>query len=89
MSSFEEVLIKEVIPGIDKKFRTIANRENRAIAGLSMGASQTMSIIMNNLDHFSYYGGFSGTANFPGDKELNAETFLNGAFSNAEEVEQK
>lgn len=88
-SSFEEVLIEEVIPQIDKKFRTIANGEHRAIAGLSMGASQTMSIIMNNLDHFSYYGGFSGTANFPGDKELDPDTFLNGAFSNAEEVEQK
>ncbi|WP_029033840.1 alpha/beta hydrolase-fold protein [Salinimicrobium terrae] len=88
-SSFENVLIEEVIPQIDHKFRTIADREHRAIAGLSMGASQTMSIIMNNLDHFSYYGGFSGTANFPGDKELDAGTFLNGAFSNAEDVEEK
>ncbi|WP_235832276.1 alpha/beta hydrolase-fold protein [Flavobacterium zhairuonense] len=41
-SIFEEVLISEVIPMIDAKFRTIANRENRAIAGLSMGANQTM-----------------------------------------------
>jgi enterochelin esterase family protein len=89
MSSFEEVLINEVIPKIDNKFRTIPNRENRAIAGLSMGASQTMSIIMNNLEHFSYYGGFSGTANFPGNKKLDADTFLNGAFSNAEDVEEK
>ncbi|MCX2836637.1 alpha/beta hydrolase-fold protein [Salinimicrobium sp. MT39] len=88
-SSFEDVLIKEVIPQIDGKFRTIPNREHRAIAGLSMGASQTMSIIMNNLDQFAYYGGFSGTANFPGDKEVDAGTFLNGAFSNAEEMEQK
>ena len=87
-SSFEEVLIKEVIPRIDEKFRTVANRENRAIAGLSMGASQTMSIIMNNLDYFAYYGGFSGTANFPGDKKLDANNFLNGAFSNAQEVNQ-
>src|SRR5690606_861395 len=89
MSSFEEVLIKEVIPAIDNKFRTIANKDNRAIAGLSMGASQTMSIIMNNPEYFSYYGGFSGTANFPGDKELDPGTFLNGAFGNAEEVEKK
>jgi len=88
-SSFEAVLIGEIIPEIDLKFRTIPNREHRAIAGLSMGASQTMSIIMNNLNQFSYYGGFSGTANFPGDKELDADTFLNGAFSNSEEVKQK
>ena len=88
-SSFEDVLIKEVIPQIDGKFRTIPNREHRAIAGLSMGASQTMSIIVNNLEHFSYYGGFSGTANFPGDKEVDAGTFLNGAFRNAKDIEEK
>ncbi|MCP9199109.1 alpha/beta hydrolase-fold protein [Gramella sp. GC03-9] len=88
-SSFEEVLIQEVIPQIDEKFRTIPNRENRAIAGLSMGASQTMSIIMNNLNHFAYYGGFSGTANFPGNEDLDPEEFLNGAFSDAEEVNEK
>ncbi|MUP46030.1 esterase [Gramella sp. BOM4] len=88
-SSFEEVLIQEVIPQVDKKFRTIPNREHRAIAGLSMGASQTMSIIMNNLDLFSYYGGFSGTANFPGNQDLNPEEFLNGAFSDSENVNDK
>jgi enterochelin esterase family protein len=89
ISSFEEVLMNEVIPKIDGKFRTIPDREHRAIAGLSMGASQTMSIIMNNLDNFAYYGGFSGTANFPGDKDLDVSNFLNGAFSNAKEVDQK
>ena len=88
-SSFEEVLIEEVIPQIDDKFRTIPNRENRAIAGLSMGASQTMSIIMNNLDHFAYYGGFSGTANFPGNEDLDPDEFLNGAFGDPEEVNEK
>ena len=52
-SVFEEVMIREIIPMIDTKFRTIADREHRAIAGLSMGANQTMRIIMNNLDKFS------------------------------------
>ena len=64
-SVFEEVMINEIIPMIDAKFRTISNREHRAIAGLSMGANQTMRIVMNNLDKFSYYGGFSGTSNYP------------------------
>ncbi|MEO6720313.1 MAG: alpha/beta hydrolase-fold protein, partial [Ferruginibacter sp.] len=41
VSIFEEVMINEIIPMIDGKFRTIANREHRAIAGLSMGANQT------------------------------------------------
>ena len=45
-SVFEEVVINEIIPMIDTKFRTIADREHRAIAGLSMGANQTMRIIM-------------------------------------------
>lgn len=46
-SVFEEVVINEIIPMIDAKFRTITNREDLAIAGLSMGANQTMRIIIN------------------------------------------
>ncbi|WP_291856931.1 alpha/beta hydrolase-fold protein [Marinilabilia sp.] len=86
---FEEVLINEVIPMIDKKFRTIDNRENRAIAGLSMGANQTMRIIMNNLDKFAYYGGFSGTANYPSSDEIDVETFLEGAFADGKKVNEQ
>ena len=86
---FEEVLINEVIPMIDKKFRTINDREHRAIAGLSMGANQTMRIIMNNLDKFAYYGGFSGTANYPSSDEIDVKTFLDGAFANGEKVNEK
>ncbi len=82
VSVFEEVVINEVIPMIDSKFRTLTDREHRAIAGLSMGANQTMRIIMNNLDKFASYGGFSGTSNYPSSDEINVETFLNGAFKN-------
>lgn len=89
ISVFEEVLIREVIPLIDRRFRTIDNRESRAIAGLSMGANQTMRIIMNNLDKFAYYGGFSGTANYPSDDDINAQEFLGGAFSKSEYVNQQ
>ena len=88
-SAFEEVLIEEVIPNIDKKFRTKSSRSYRAIAGLSMGANQTMRIIMNNLNLFSYYGGFSGTANYPGNEKIDTRTFLNGAFEDADEVNEK
>ena len=88
-SAFEEVLIEEVIPNIDKKFRTKASRAYRAIAGLSMGANQTMRIIMNNLNLFSYYGGFSGTSNYPGNEKIDTRTFLNGAFEDADEVNEK
>ena len=50
VSIFEEVMIKEIVPMIDANFRTVADRDHRAIAGLSMGANQTMRIIMNNLN---------------------------------------
>lgn len=79
-SIFEDVLITEVIPMIDAKFRTINNREHRAIAGLSMGANQTMRIMMNHLDIFSYYGGFSGTANYPSIDPIDVSTFLEGKY---------
>ena len=86
---FEEVMIDEIIPMIDKKFRTIDHRESRAIAGLSMGANQTMRIIMNNLDTFAYYGGFSGTANYPSAANIDAETFLDGAFSDGDRINEQ
>lgn len=86
---FEDVMIKELIPMIDKRFRTIPDREHRAIAGLSMGANQTMRILMNNLDYFSAYGGFSGTSNYPSTDEIDPLTFLDGKFSNGEEINKK
>jgi len=88
-SVFEEVLITEVIPMIDAKFRTAANRDHRAIAGLSMGANQTMRIMMNHLDTFSYYGGFSGTANYPGTDALNASEFLDGKYKDGNALNKK
>jgi enterochelin esterase family protein len=72
---FEDVLIKEIIPMIDSSFRTIADRQHRAMAGLSMGANQTIRITMNNLDVFSHIGGFSGTANYPSSEKSTAQHF--------------
>lgn len=88
-SVFEDVMIKEIVPMIDKRFRTIADRDHRAIAGLSMGANQTMRIIMNHLDKFSYVGGFSGTSNYPDTSAINPDTFLDGKFKNGKEVSSK
>jgi enterochelin esterase-like enzyme len=84
MSAFEDVLIKEVIPMIDANYRTMSDREHRAMAGLSMGANQTIQITMNNLDKFSYIGGFSGTSNYPSTTALDPATFMSGKFKNAE-----
>lgn len=89
ISIFEDVLIKEVIPMIDKRFRTLADREHRAIAGLSMGANQTMRIVMKNLDKFTYYGGFSGTSNYPSTDVIDPDVFMEGKFKNGTEVNKK
>ena len=59
-AAFEEMLIKEVIPDIDANYRTIPDREHRAMAGLSMGGMQTFTIGLNHLDTFSHLGIFSG-----------------------------
>lgn len=88
-SVFEEVMIKEVVPMIDRKFRTIPDRQHRAIAGLSMGANQTMRIFMNHLDTFSSYGGFSGTANYPSADEINPATFMDGKFSSGKALNEQ
>ncbi|MGA3246261.1 MAG: alpha/beta hydrolase-fold protein [Bacteroidota bacterium] len=79
-SAFEEVLTQEIIPMIDTGYRTFADREHRAMAGLSMGANQTIRITMNNLDKFSYIGGFSGTSNFPSADPVDPVTFMDGKF---------
>jgi enterochelin esterase-like enzyme len=63
-SAFEEVIIKDLIPAIDATFRTISDREHRAMAGLSMGGGQTLQITLANLDKFSYIGIFSGALRF-------------------------
>ncbi len=57
---FQTVLTEELIPYIDSNFRTLANQENRAMAGLSMGAFETRLVTLNKPDVFSYYGLFSG-----------------------------
>ena len=88
-SIFEDVLITEVIPMIDAKFRTMANRENRAIAGLSMGANQTIRIMMNHMDTFSYYGGFSGTANYPSVDPIDPSSFLEGKYKDGPALNKK
>jgi enterochelin esterase-like enzyme len=88
-SVFEQVMIDEIIPMIDAKFRTISDREHRAIAGLSMGANQTIRIIMNNLDKFSHIGGFSGTPNYPSADAIDPATFLDGKFNDGAAINKK
>ena len=57
---FANTLIKDVIPMIDSRFRTIADKEHRAMAGLSMGGMQTKAITVAHPEVFSNLGIFSG-----------------------------
>ncbi len=59
MQAFEPIMINELIPMIDASYRTVADREHRAMAGTSMGGLQTFQITLNHLNTFAYIGGFS------------------------------
>ena len=77
-NSFEQVLIDDIIPNIDKTFRTIADRDHRALAGLSWGGKQTMEIGMTHLDLFSYLGLFSAATSVA---PAQLKTIYNGVFA--------
>lgn len=64
---FETVLVDELIPYVDSHFRTLANKQNRAMAGLSMGGMETKSITLARPDTFDYWGLFSGGIYAPSD----------------------
>ena len=58
--TYAEVMISDMIPYIDNRFRTLADQSNRAMSGLSMGAMCTKSVTLAHLDTFGYIGLFSG-----------------------------
>jgi len=57
---FMKTLLNDIIPMIDTNYRTLADRDNRAMAGLSMGGMQTRIITLAHPDVFSYTGVFRG-----------------------------
>jgi enterochelin esterase family protein len=73
---FTRQIIADVIPMVDANYRTIADREHRAMAGLSLGGTQTYGITQANLDKVAYIGIFSAPFGFPG-----VETGYNGLLS--------
>jgi enterochelin esterase family protein len=58
--AYGQFMVNDLIPWIDANFRTQADKDHRAMAGLSMGGMQTAAVTMANLDKFSYIGLFSG-----------------------------
>jgi enterochelin esterase family protein len=81
--AFEDDLTQVLIPYIDSNFRTLPDRDHRAMAGLSMGGMQTFQVTFDHLDLFSYIGGFSGAAGqlVLGNRTLDPKTDFNGAIA--------
>src|SRR5690606_23596524 len=81
--AFEDDVTQALIPFIDKTFRTIAHRDSRAMAGLSMGGMQTYQVALNHLDLFSHIGGFSGAGGMLmfANRELDPKTDFSGVFA--------
>jgi enterochelin esterase family protein len=61
--AIEKELLTAIKPEVEKKYRVLTDREHRAIGGLSMGAAQSLSIGLHNLDQFAYVAAFSGGGN--------------------------
>jgi len=85
--AFTDMMLTDLIPMIEKSYRVAPGRENRAMAGLSMGGMQSFLTVLPNLDKFAYLGGFSGSSGGRGG--FDAKTSSNGVFANAEAFNKK
>ena len=74
--AFGDVVMDDLIPMADATYRTIPDREHRAIAGLSMGGGQALQIGLTRLDAFAYIGSFSGAI-----RNFDPKTAYSGAFA--------
>jgi enterochelin esterase-like enzyme len=81
---FGSVIIKDLIPEIDNQYRTLTDRDHRAMAGLSLGGTQTYQITQANLDKFANIGIFSAPFGFPG-----VETGYNGLLTKPAEFNKQ
>ncbi len=82
--ALDEVVTKDLIPYVDSTYRTIPDREHRALAGLSMGGMQSFIIGLNHLDLFSAIGGFSGAGGGFGGGTFDPKTAHNGVMADAD-----
>ncbi len=69
-ATFERDLLDDVIPAVDARYATRADREHRALAGLSMGGGQALNFGLAHLDTFAWVGGFSAAPNTKPPAEL-------------------
>lgn len=69
-ANFEQDLLNDLIPFIEKNYPVKTDRVHRAIAGLSMGGGQSLNFGLGNLDRFAWVGGFSSAPNTKQPAEL-------------------
>ena len=86
-SAFTEMMLGDLMPMVEKAFRVAPGRENRAMAGLSMGGAQTFGTALANLDKFAYIGGFSGSSGGRGG--FDPKTSNGGVFADAAAFNKK
>jgi enterochelin esterase family protein len=86
-AAFTEMMLTDLIPMVERTFRVAPGRENRAMAGLSMGGMQTFTTALANLDKFAYVGGFSGSSGGRGG--FDPKTANGGVFADAAAFNKK
>jgi enterochelin esterase-like enzyme len=69
-AAFEKDLLTDLIPFVEKTYSVKADRESRALAGLSMGGGQSLNFGLSNLGTFAWVGGFSSAPNTKNADEL-------------------
>ncbi len=69
-ATFEQDLLNDLIPSVEKNYPVLKDREHRAIAGLSMGGGQTLNFGLGNLNKFAWIGAFSSAPNTKMPEEL-------------------
>jgi enterochelin esterase family protein len=84
---FTDMMLTDLVPMVERSFRVAAGRENRAMAGLSMGGAQTFVTALAHLDRFAYIGGFSGTSG--GGPGFDPKTSNGGVFADAAAFNRK
>lgn len=84
-TAIEEVVVKDILPNIDSVFRTIADSDHRAIAGLSGGSNFALTVGGYNIDKFSYIGLFSRAPY----SDFDLKTAFHGTFTRPAEFNKK
>ena len=81
--TYTEMMFTDLVPMIERTYRVRPGKENRAMAGLSMGGAQTFTTTLTNLDKFAYIGGFSGNCGGfgRGNDAPDITTICGGAFA--------